>query len=465
MKLTRLIQMLICLCLLFAVFACSSSDSNELFDLNYDETTEQDFTGAVFTIGSLWANEVWYTEPGITYATDLQRDRIDSVKDKFGCEYKYVVMQDTTAETFYLVAAGLPTTDLFDGHVCNTGYAFYKANLLVPPKNVETIDSTDEEKWGTFAFRSCGIFDDVCYGFFTWQWQNVMPKFSGIMMFNAFLIKQYGLADPYELQEKGLWNWENYEELLTSAQKSIQIENFVPYTVFEQNLNHVPKGFIFSNGAEFVVKNGDKLEFGFNSPLAADALAYVAELYDKQLYQTKGGYPAFTDGKAVFVTAESDFATQTNSPIYAPNSMEDWGFISFPYGPHGDPSTVSAYSHNGGRLNYFLAYGPNDYNDTGTVVDYVYSYLDGEDSGWDQWCRHSIFQYEQGYENIMRMVYGMKYDYSTQLTDSYSDVTSALLNAVMGKKTPSEALSGVTERVNEDIKKNLSWFFDPNKVY
>lgn len=464
MKNTRkLLQILVCAALLLSIIACTSAEDEAVFDVDYDEAATTDFTGIDFTIGSGWAHTEWYPDTGFTYATDMQRDRIDSVKQKFGCTFTPVVMDDSTETTFYLVAAGLPTTDLFDGHVSNTGLAFYKANLLIPLRSVETIDSTDESKWGPFAFRSYGIFDGASYGFFTWQWQYILPTFSGVMAFNEMTIKQYSITEPYELQEKGVWNWDNFEALLAEAQSSVTIENFVPYTVFEQNTDHVPKSFMFSNGLDFVVRNGDKLEFGFNSPYASDALAFLAELYDRQLYSYKGGLDGFLNGKALFITTESDMVTFPSQSI--PNTLEDYGFISFPYGPHGDPSTVSSYVHSHRRLNYFMAYGANDYNDAGTVADYLFTYLDGEDSGWEQWAKQSIFHYEQGWKNMMDMCYGMKYDYSAQLSGSADVFKSSILNAVAGKKTPAEAISSVVDKIENDISENLTWFYEPGTEY
>lgn len=459
-----LLRILVCVCLLLALFACSSATEQESFsEINYDESSGTDFAGAVFTFGSGWAKTQWYPEIGFTYATDMQRDRFNSVKEKFGCEFSVVVMDDSTGTTFQYIAAGIPTTDIWDGHVSNTGRAFYQANILLPLNSIETIDSTDESKWGPYSFRSYGIFDGASYGFYTWQWQYLIPQFAGTLLFNEQIIKRFALEEPYELQERGVWNWDNFATLLDNSYHNVTTEGFIPFTINESD--HIVKTFVFSNGLDYIVSSGNSLEFGFNSPHAADAVLYLKDLYDRQLYRTSGGYDAFIADKALFVSCESYWGTYTNNEKYAPNCMDDFGFISFPYGPNGDPSTVSSFVHWARRLNYFLAYGENDPDDVGTVCDYVFSYLDGEDSGWEQWSRVSIFHYEQGWENMMAMCRNMKYDYSAQLSKTNSSVINALSNAVTGKETPAEALGRVTDAVNNDILENLTWVYEPGKTY
>lgn len=455
------------MCIVLTVLLICSCTSVEVEegspDLSYDETYEMDFTGKTFALWSEWAKTQWYPEIGFTYATDMQIDRFNAMKKEFNCDMQVIYHADGTGDLMQNVAAGLPTCDIWDGHANTSAKSLSEANMLVPLKTIETMDSTDEGKWGPFSFRSYGIFNGISYGFFTWQWQYMLPTFAGTLLFNAEMRKLNGLKDPYELQENGVWNWANFEDLLESAYSSVTTEGFVPFVRNEGEYDE--KTFIFSNGLKYVQREGDSLVWGFNSQFAMDAVEYLKGLSDKGLYLKGGGNDYFISGKAFFESCESHYGTYTNKEIYAPNCMEDFGFISFPYGPNGDPSTISAFVHAHRRLNYIVAYSENDIDEIGTVCDYLFTYLDGEASGWEQWSKTAIFHYEQGWENFCSMCKNINYDYSAPLSATNERVYSTLGGVLSGKTTAAEAVGSLNDLVNNDIAEHLNWIYEPGKTY
>jgi hypothetical protein len=332
------------------------------------------------------------------------------------------------------------------------------------------MDINDEELWGSKNFLQYGMFDGKNhYGILINQWHST-PQFAGALLVNNELLRDLGITKtPYEMIENKEWNWDNFKTLLETCTitEGDKITYGMGYNGGGESDAILGKVACFSNNVEVLNKkeSDGKLvyEFGLNSPEAYAALDYVASLIKAGLVKkANDGYGStdFSASLTPFLLCESWVGTSytdQDDSTYPADNLNDYGFLYFPHGPNADPGTVSSYVHCFRRLIYLVGVSEHDIDDSGIIINAMFQPLSEDGSlSWQYYTKKNIFHHEEDYENYMAMINNMRYDYSTFLGNSNTALGTAITASYTGKKTPVEAIGGITDKITAEIEKIIS---------
>lgn len=449
----KIILTIIMLCFISIIFfsACNKEDiktENEVPAV----TEYKDLDGATFIFVTGWPDE-YNPEVVDSVVSDSVIKRYADVREKLNCDFQVITIGAGITHNSYLIqafASGNQVPDLIDIHA-QDAFPQYKAGLLLPFEEISTIDINDE-RWGPKALRRFGIFNGLSYGMLPYDW-GVIPQCAGALLSNNGLINTVGITPtPYELQEKGEWNWDNFYKIL--EQGTISLDDVDIYGMTIDGLDKFLRMAIFSNGGEIIKED---LTSGLGDPEALEALEFAAKLKKSKTVKT-AAYLEFSEGKSLFAAYDSWIGTvnlpgfETTLPTF---TLDDYGFFSFPTGPKADKDEISSFVYVGRRLNWLVNSG-NDMDNFGLVLDFVFQPLDGtEKQAWKKTAKTIIFHHPEDFTNFERMIENPKYDYSVQLWDSKAKIDNALTKVFNGSATPSAEMDSIKEIVETEMKKAL----------
>ncbi|MBO5037813.1 MAG: hypothetical protein J6D42_12130 [Clostridia bacterium] len=435
--------------------SCAQAET-EIFDMDLTSEYSIDLTGLTFTWGSNWATASWNPTPGFSADGDRMLQRYNDLEKEYGCEFDVIQWEDSSGQIYQRVVAGIPTPDWIDTHSNGGGIQLFNSNIIVALEDIPTIDLSSD-KYGTEAFRRYGVYEGKSYGFTPYLW-DYGPEFAGICAFNTEMISSFGCVSPYELKEKGEWNWENFRQLLLDIQvaEAGVNDNFSPLMIRE--IWETVKGLWFSNDLQIVETTSNNTTLGVNNSHGYYAVEYLKGLFDDELCSigearnfSLDEYCAIQFNQANLV---SSYMNRTTSSGYATEADFAYGVMPYPYGPNGNPDSHSGYVYNGRRLNYVIAFSGNEIEDIGTVLEYVYAPLDNS-VGWKEYLAENVFWDKRDSVNYNYMIDNIYYDYSTELNDVSGNFSNAITKAVRGKATVSEAFNSVLSQINQEINENI----------
>lgn len=451
---------------LLFVAGCNASVEEESFDSVFGDDmieTKTDLGGAHFIIRTPWMDEYHPAYGDSVYGDNILK-RYDDAQTELNITLEVLKSEDEASWLLKQIAAGYGIPDCMDAHGTN-GYNWYEANLLIPLTDISTMDYTDSSKYGPFRFIQYGVYDDgLPYGIFAWSWEY-MPQFEGVILFNNILQRSGGIHNPYELQENGIWNWEEYKKVLESCVGVFPDTENTVLPMVEEDREAVTKSAMFSNGLSLVVKSGGGYSSDIFSTQGYDALDYLASLRNEKLMYAGGTQEFCYDERAVFFYGESwkgTLFTDAN-PESAPNNLEEFGMMPFPYGPEGTPETVSGYVKYGRRLFWTCAFSENDTDDIGIFYEFLFKPFRDDykyDVGWKDIAKTTVFHHQQGLDNYIYMVDHIRYDYSAQLQHVYPKFASAAERAINGKATAASALGEIETLLQSEISDKIHWITD-----
>ncbi|MDF2686997.1 MAG: transporter substrate-binding protein, partial [Clostridia bacterium] len=293
--------------------------------------------------------------------------------------------------------------------------------------------------------------------FFSYDWEFI-PQFEGALLFNNDLIKSLGMQNPYEMQSKGEWTWGNFKEELIKATQKIDEVQITGLQIGA--IDRTAQTAIMSNGVKTVEEKDGKFVVGYDSPEAFAALDYLKDLIKTKVAKVSGTTTEFSkDLKSVYYACESWIGTVNadGQPDLPSMLLDDYGFMPFPHGPNGSDETVSAYVHIGRRLNFVVGVSDNDPEDIGTVINYVFEPLeDSEPEAWKKLAKNSVFHHTEGYDNFVYMTENANYDYSAELFDVRSQISTALNKATSASGSAVSAIDAIKELVQVEIDEAMN---------
>lgn len=461
----RFLTVFFALMLLFTVACASESAEEESFDLAISGDTDEktDLQGITYRVATTWVEELQPNYGDSSYGDNILQRYADAKKD---LNFDIYIWNEPNEKgwIYKYIAAGSGIPDCMDA-IGGVAVEWYRSNILVPMTDISTMDYTDAEKYGPFQFIQYGIFSDrQPYGFFSWSWEY-LPQFAGTILFNSVHVRNGGIQNPYELQETGNWNWDGFRKELETCQNAFSSSETRIYPCVQDSAERIAKTAMFSNGLDLVVKSGSGYGSDIFSNDAYEAIEYVADLYSRDLMFSGGTSEFCYNQAAVFYFCESYQGTifTAQNADSAPNNLEEFGMMPFPYGPKGTPETVSAYVWNGRRLFWTCSLSENDTEDIGIIYEYLFKpfrddYIYGV--GWKDVAKTNVFHHLQGLENFIYMTDHIRYDYSTQLEDATAEFSSKMTQAITGRISVSSAFSALTTIITEEINENITWVSD-----
>jgi ABC-type glycerol-3-phosphate transport system substrate-binding protein len=456
----KILGLLICCIMIFSIAGCGDNqDSANNTDNESNDTGFKDMNGARFIFGTIRTNE-YFEDEGYSSAGDKMRKRYKDAAEKFNCTLDVVKITNDACAPLIMQAVAV-MTDVPDFIDCNSdsAYTMYKEGILFAYDDMTTLDINDP-RWGPASFRANGIYDGKSYGVFNYDWEFI-PQIKGIMLINNPLIREHGMTDPYELQEKKAWNWENFKAELVKGTFTDGEKSYIGMTC--EDINKLALVAALSNGARLVSEVDGKKVFSFDTPEAIQGFDFAASLNKEKLVKASPGNLAdFTGGSedssgiASYAFCSSWMGTiHIAGCEYLPSFlMDEYGFINFPNGPSASENNCSSFIGNE-RLLWCIEPGDNETDDKGMIMNYVFSPLDdSEKEGWKKLAQSQTFHHEQDFNNFIFMIENSSYNYDTQLgTDIATRLDTAYRDILATTKTPAAAMEAVADAVNAQLTK------------
>ncbi|MCQ6561337.1 ABC transporter substrate-binding protein [Paenibacillus mendelii] len=263
-----------------------------------------DFGGKPLRIGQWWGMDA--------YLNDEEKALQKKVEEKYNTKIEYVTVTDTTARLITSSVAGEPFADIV---MIPLREAFPK---LVVEGYVQPIDDVIDLSLPAFSENlvtmTNGKFQDKQYGI-----SEPYAESHGLY-YDKTLLQKLGLPDPYELQEKGEWTWDQFLEIL----KSIKAGGKVPLHVDSESL--LASILIYTN--EGKIEDDTTNTIALDSPNTMEALQFYNDLYNVHKVIHKDEQVAFGDGGIAFVNGY-----RWDNLGYVKDKPNDIGYVYFPKGP------------------------------------------------------------------------------------------------------------------------------------
>ena len=443
----KILTLLLLTLILFSVACGAESDQPETTDAVKEEAI--DLEGAVFLFAP-WSVDAYFPLVATTDSGDKMLARYAALEEDYNCSF---VPIDTYNERYNAsdiinrIASGTGIPDLIDREV-DAAYSLYKSGVLAALDDMPAVNLS-EQKWGPEFFRQHGKFGGLTYGFFPYEWEW-MPEIKGIIAVNNLLINQLTMANPYELQEKGQWEWNNYKEQLKIGTVTEGENKYVGMIVC--NGGDIPVDYMetaaYSNGALMVINKDGKAVFGLNTSEAIEGLDYAASLYTEKLAKSATEQNFINYGSPYYFTRSYQITSRGEG--YMGTILEEYGLMPFPDGPSAPEGNYSSYiSYD--RLLYPLSVSNNNPEDIGKVLNYLFEPLDDK-GGWKTMSERQIFHHKEDYNNFVSMVENCGYNYQVLLGDMYSkDFKSTINKVITGKETSAAAMTSLEDAMNVKI--------------
>jgi len=230
-----------------------------------------------------------------------------------------------------------------DGRSATTGV---KANLFYDLSKIKSVNYKDPEKYeqGTVNLLKKG---DSFYGFNLGK-----PEPRNGVFFNKRILQENGYDPdyPYDLQKAGKWTWDTFEEMCKKLTRDTDNDGVIDQYAMASFNTEFSYSALDSNGAKIIDRdaNGKYVNVA-GSEKAMEAWNWIQHMFlTYQLPQEEGEnwdyfYTAFTNGEVAFL-ADQEYNAQPNGKFWS--MADDYGFVCFPLGPHGDGKYKTVHQNN-----------------------------------------------------------------------------------------------------------------------
>ncbi len=230
-----------------------------------------------------------------------------------------------------------------DGRSATTGV---KANLFYDLSKIKSVNYKDASKYeqGTVNLLKKG---DSFYGF------NIgKPEPRNGVFFNKRILQENGYDPdyPYDLQKAGKWTWDTFEDMCKKLTRDTDNDGVIDQYAMASFNTEFSFSALDSNGAKIIDRdaNGKYVNVA-GSEKAMEAWNWIQHMFlTYQLPQEEGEnwdyfYTAFTNGEVAFL-ADQEYNAQPNGKFWS--MADDYGFVCFPLGPHGDGKYKTVHQNN-----------------------------------------------------------------------------------------------------------------------
>lgn len=275
----------------------------------------------------------WYTEEFDGEKSDYQKAQ-EQYYEEIQEQYNFTIKREAAysyqdMKTTYIsdVMANNPRCQL---------YYLYQEMVSAPlmkglMKDLSTLPELDftEEKWNPTVTNLMSIGDGI------WGMSAEQEPRGGIF-YNKRLFKEAGIPEdePYDLQVRGEWTWDKFEEYCKKLTKDTDGDGKTDqYAMASFSKYYLPMC-VANNNATFIGRDENgKYVNEITSTEFKDAINWGVDLIKKGYIQPKPSESAAWDWyKASFRDGEAAMQTAEVYEISAFAQMEDdWGFVMFPY--------------------------------------------------------------------------------------------------------------------------------------
>lgn len=273
--------------------------------------------------------------------------------------------------------------------------------------------------------------------------ETAIPQSSVYMMYNATMLEELGLEDPWTLMENGEWTWEKFAELAEAATRDTDGDGNVDVYGYGGAINDTAAEFVASNGGTIA----DTLEEGLSSAETVEALEFIYNMYHVDNFARPytddwdDQYFAWQDGRVAF------------NPIHAwalidgPDLSYDYRIVRWPQGPNGDGVTAGQNVGN----HYFIPRGVEDPQAVYQIFEEFKNWY-----AYDIDLRENYDWFEQAFTSVedMELALDIGANVNNDLwryADTSGSVGGALWNIAMGEMTVSQAVESNRQIIQDDL--------------
>jgi ABC-type glycerol-3-phosphate transport system substrate-binding protein len=294
-----------------------------------------DFKGMAVIVGD------WWSDPDAVPASKQQED-LFAWRQWTQDTYNVKITQKSVSgwgsnpqfvQNFCITGGDENYIFIIDGRTANTGV---KASLFYDLSKVKSVDYKDASKYDQGCVQKLQRGDS----FYCFNWGKPEPK-NG-MFFNKRILQENGLNPdlPYDLQKEGKWTWETFEEICRKVQKDTDNDGVIDIYAMSSFNTEFTYAALDSNGGSLIGRDANGKYFNnAGSEKSMEAFNWIAKMWATyQLPQEEGAswdyfYSAFINGETAFL-ADQEYNAQPNGRFAS--MADDWGFVCFPLGPHGN---------------------------------------------------------------------------------------------------------------------------------
>ena len=293
------------------------------------------FDGMEVIVGDWWSS-----------ADGLQKAESKSPAEEDGKKFRQYVMDTYNCEIDQYGISSWGAHPQNVANFCTTGgdenYVFIidgrsisaglRANLFYDLSKIDNVDWNDP-KWDK-AVRSKMTKGNSFYGC-----RPIPPEPRGGVFFNKRLLQEAGINPDslYDMQAKGTWTWDAFEKMLKATTRDIDNDGVIDTWGMGNLSTEFSHLAVMTNGSSWVAKDANgKYVSKLGDERTIEAMTWVAKMaknYEKP--QPEGSnwdwfYAAFINGELAF---QVDQEYRVGNIV---DMADDWGFVCFPMGPHGN---------------------------------------------------------------------------------------------------------------------------------
>ena len=307
-----------------------------------------DLGGMEIIIRDWWSPWDGEADPRNDY--EYERNKyIAEIEEKYNFKIKEMSISDwgsaNTDFIEYVVNGGDDNNYVFALHTDASVGAALASGLMYDLSTLDCLDFS-ADKFARNKLHEQYSLGSSIYGFFP----GYTEPGTGVY-FNKDVLKKAGI-DPdsiYDLQKKGKWTWDKFEELMAKCQRDTDGDGEDDIYGLTLNESYMTKMAVLSNGGSYVSKDKNgKFVYNLESKETVEALKWCVDMYTK--FDNHDPEDAIWDyymeewrsGKAAFLVDQEYINTRGN---FMEQTDFEVGFVMFPKGPKAK-DYVSDWSNN-----------------------------------------------------------------------------------------------------------------------
>ncbi len=448
----KLIAILILMCITLSFTSCASKKP-PIFTEEDEEI--YDFRGSTFTVlttgfvsnnGGLNDRNIegrlcYNQKRGTSSVTDALMDRYSELTKKYNINFDFENENSLQSEILTMSITGKSGADLIYTN-SQTVFGLYGAGLLDSLEDIP-LDDLESDKWGEDSYMPLVTFGGKRYGFTPNYWP-FLPAAYGLLLINMSLaVDKFGMTDPHEYIEDKSWNWEN----LKTELRKVTNDGDVSYTAM---LGGFAPDMVIANGG-YIIKNiNGRYQSGFNTDNFTEAMEFARSLNEEGLMRNASGI-----GYDLFMVGEQFVMMNGDSPHIATSDNVYISTVSFPYGPHGSPESLSGFTW----FEFFYAVPVTrifSEDELAFILEETYEPLTNYEDGWRGYAEDNYFNYQSDYEmyaetvdNIVVYPFGI-------LSESFDAMEKEFNTYIGGGGSLSAAIQTIEDLLNNEINEKLN---------
>ena len=337
--------------------------------------------------------------------------------------------------------------------------------------NLSDLDGFDITlpKWGAEHYLNTAKFNGSNYGFTAGYWGVPYPIYIGNLYFIKPHLTLYGVDNPQEFYENGMWTWDKFRELCrqaTTTDPANKDNNTYGFVISDEM--KFPRAWIISNGgAPIRINEEGQYYYALEEKNATEALQYIKDMLDEGIgYYTSNdawekSAEMFMNRKSLFFEAynKSSFVNADKHLANPDQFPEGHSWVPYPCGPMGTYGQSTAQFWFTSR---FLALPENfdEYSREADVIiiNAIFEPLDGDtEDSWKERIERNFFFDDLSFKYYIELYEGGEPDYSTQAYEAvWNLMPTAYKNIISGRMTTAEAVEFIADKAQADIDKNLN---------